>query len=119
MQPHDRVRVRHIIDSCREIEELLIGYEKEGFMEERKLQLSIVKLIEIIGEAASNMSLEFREETGDIPWVDIIGMRNRSIHGYFDMDLEIVWTTAKTEVPELLSQLEPILNEEEFPQSNS
>jgi len=77
-------------------------------MEERKLQLSVVKLIEIIGEAASKMSSEFRDETTDIPWVDIIGMRNRLIHGYFDMDLEIVWTTATTEVPELLSQLESI-----------
>lgn len=113
MLPHDQVRTRHIIDSCREIEELLIGYEREDFLEERKLQLSIVKLIEIIGEAASNMSSEFRDETPDIPWVDIIGMRNRLIHGYFDMDLEIVWTTAKTEVPELLSQLEPILKKEE------
>jgi uncharacterized protein with HEPN domain len=67
--------------------------------------LSLVQLIEIIGEASNGISIETKESMPHVPWSDIIGMRNRLIHGYFDIDLLIVWKTAMEEVPELRSLL--------------
>jgi uncharacterized protein with HEPN domain len=65
------------------------------------LLLSLVKAIEILGEAASRVSEETRSEFCSIPWRDIIAMRNRLIHGYFDINLDIVWKTVTDELPHL------------------
>ena len=73
------------------------------------LMLSLTRLLEIIGEAANGVSESFREEHKDIPWKKIIGMRNRLIHGYFDIDPDIVWETVKTDLPPLVSKLEKII----------
>jgi len=76
------------------------------------LPLSIVKSIEIIGEAASTISKEFRERHEEIPWASIIAMRNRLIHVYFDMDLVRVWDTIKDDLPPLITSLEKIVTQE-------
>lgn len=76
------------------------------------LTLAIVRLIEIIGEAAANVSLERREQLSDIPWSEIVGMRNRVVHAYFDVDFNIVWDTLENNLPLLISQLETILRDE-------
>lgn len=74
------------------------------------LVLAIVKAIEIIGEAASKVTAECRTECSEIPWQDIIGMRHRLIHAYFDINLDIVWQTVTTEMPILITELEKALN---------
>ena len=71
--------------------------------------LSLVKDIEIVGEAASKVSLETRERCGGIPWLDIIDMRNHLIHAYFDVDLNIVWNTITKDLPPLIKELEKII----------
>ena len=85
------------------------GRSFEEFAEDRRTQLSIVKLIEIVGEAASRVDDEFRQANPAIPWRDIVGMRNRLVHGYFDIDLRLVWDTVGTDLPVLIDQLERLL----------
>jgi uncharacterized protein with HEPN domain len=75
----------------------------------RMLLLSLVKAVEIIGEAASRVSPEARAECPGIPWFDIIAMRNRLIHAYFDIDRDIVWRTVSEELPPFIAELEKIL----------
>jgi len=74
------------------------------------LSLSIVHLLEIIGEAANKVSPEFRRKYDKIPWKSIVGMRNRLIHGYYDINLDIVWKTVITDIPPLLEELKKIVN---------
>jgi uncharacterized protein with HEPN domain len=64
--------------------------------------LAIIKSIEIIGEAASKVTDTFKTKNSNIPWNDIINMRNRLIHAYFDVNLDIVWQTVKTDLPDLI-----------------
>ncbi len=70
---------------------------------DRKLCLSLVHLLEIIGEAA--ISPEFRHKNPDLPWTKIAGMRDRSVHGYFDVNLDIVWRTVTEDLPDLAARL--------------
>ena len=77
------------------------------------LLLAIIKSIEIIGEAASKISSACREENDILPWNDIISMRNRLTHGYFDVNLDIVWETFQTDLPDLISALNNIIPKEE------
>lgn len=84
------------------------GLKRPDLEANRQLQHSLVRCITIIGEAASRLSPEFRENHADIPWQDIIGMRNRLIHAYFDIDMDLIWRTVAQELPNLLLKLEPI-----------
>lgn len=67
--------------------------------------------LEVIGEAAGHLTPEFRQQFAEIPWKDIIGFRNIAIHGYFRVDLNIVWEIAHRDVPELMPKLENMLGE--------
>ncbi len=74
------------------------------------LALAIIKELEIIGEAASKVSVAGRASRPMIPWTDIVGMRNRLIHGYFDIDVDLIWNTLTEDLIPLLEQLESIEN---------
>ncbi len=75
--------------------------------------LALLECIEIVGEAASKVSPNTRSVHQDIPWVDIVGMRNRLIHAYFDIDFDRVSDTITTDLPPLISSIEAILAETE------
>ena len=75
------------------------------------LTLSIIKEIEIIGEAASKISNNLTELYLEVPWGDIVGMRNKLIHGYFDVDLDILWNTINKDLPALYNQLQSIISD--------
>ena len=109
MQPHDDIRLRHMLDSAEEAVEFAAGKSRKDFDDNRKLLLAIIKSIEIIGEAASKISEARKAENDNIPWKDIIGMRNRLSHGYFDVNLDIVWQTVKTDLPDLIKALKEII----------
>lgn len=83
------------------------------FKSDRKLHLSVVHLLEIIGEAGSRVSSEFKKRYSEIPWKSVVGMRNRLIHGYFDINLDIVWNTATKDIPSLVKALKEINIDEE------
>lgn len=109
MKDNDRIRIQHIIDAAREALSFVRDIDQENFSKNRMMILSVIKEIEIIGEAASKLSDETKLKYLDIPWKDIVGMRNRLIHGYFDVDVKLVWNTTKINLPPLVSSLEAIL----------
>lgn len=78
---------------------------------DRQLTLALVKEIEIIGEAAARLSDETRGTIADIPWADVIGMRNRLVHVYFDIDLERLWDTVQQDLPQLAAELDKHLSD--------
>ena len=113
MQSHDDIRLKHMLDSAEEAVEFAVGKSRNDLDDDRKLLLAIIKSIEIIGEAASKISEARKAEDDSIPWKDIVGMRNRLSHGYFDVNLDVVWQTVKTDLPNLIKALKKIISPEE------
>jgi uncharacterized protein with HEPN domain len=109
MQRDDLVLCRHIIDAAREAVALTAGTTVEGFAADRKLDLAVVRLLEIIGEASRSVSRAFRETHSDIPWTRMIGMRDRLIHAYWDINREVVWKTVSEDLPPLIAKVESLL----------
>lgn len=105
MRAEDRVRLRHMVEAAESAVQFIAGRQRPDLEEDRMLLFALVRAIEIIGEAASRISAELQATYPDIPWYAIIGMRNRLIHAYFDIDTEIVWQTVTQEIPSLLPQL--------------
>jgi uncharacterized protein with HEPN domain len=101
MRDDDRVRILHMIDAAEAVAEFVAERRTDDLDRDRMLLFALVHAIEIFGEAASELSPEPRAAAPEIPWSAIISMRNRLIHGYFDVDTTIVWKTATVEVPAL------------------
>jgi len=101
-----------MLDAAKEALSFAKNKNRNDLYADRMLALSIVKSIEIIGEAASTVSKEFREKRQGIPWASIIGMRNRLIHAYFDIDLDRVWDTITDDLPPLITAIEKALSQE-------
>lgn len=112
MQKDDLIRLRHMLDAAKEALSFTMGRSRSYLDTNRMLVLSLVKDIEIIGEAASKISVEVKTKNPDIPWIDIIDMRNHLIHAYFDVDLDIVWDTVRQDLPPLITALEKIISQE-------
>jgi len=110
ISPEDRVRLRHMLDAALEIQQYVQSATRRDLDRDPKLVHSLVHLLEIIGEAANQVSAELREKTLDIPWFIIIGMRNRLIHAYFDIDLNVVWSTSTEDVPSVIAELKKLLD---------
>ena len=91
----------------------LITYSQ--FTSSRLHQNAILKAVEIVGEAASQVSIGTRQSQPDIPWGDIVGMRNRLVHAYFEVDIELVWQTVQEDLPLLITQLERIVPQDSDP----
>lgn len=109
MSKDDSVRLRHMMDAAKEAVELAAGKSRCDIENERTLNLSLVRLIEIIGEAANRVSSACRAKYPDIPWLQIVGMRNRFIHGYDDIDFDILCQTISEDLPSLITELEKII----------
>lgn len=111
MPKDDLIRLRHMLDAAKEALSFAKNKNRKNLYDDRMLALSIVKSIEIIGEAASTVSKEFREKHKEIPWASIIAMRNRLIHVYFDIDLDRVWDTITDDIPPLITLLEKAISQ--------
>jgi len=109
MQPDDRVRVLHIIEAAETALEFVSGRERADLDSDRMLLFALIRAIEVIGEAAGQLSEATRSEAPDIPWPLIVSMRNRLIHAYFDINHDMVWKTANDELLQLLPQLKALL----------
>lgn len=81
----------------------------EEFTRDRRTQLSVLKSLEIVGEAAAHVSEDTKDSNVAIPWRSIVGMRNRLVHVYFDIDLPLVWDTVRRHIPALIARLEPMV----------
>jgi uncharacterized protein with HEPN domain len=101
----DRVRLGHMIEAADELSNFIVGRTQSDLESDRMLLFAMVRAIEILGEAASKVSPETRVSAPQVPWSAIVAMRNRLVHGYFDIDTRIVWRTATEEVPALLPLL--------------
>ena len=106
---HDLIRVRHMLEAEQDAINFVRGKTREDLDRDRMLVLAIVKSIEIIGEAASKVTEDFKSAHESIPWNDIVNMRHRLIHAYFDVNLDIVWKTVRNDLPELIAVLNNIL----------
>ena len=103
MNVDDRIRVRHMLDAAREALSFAESRSRVDIDHDRMLLHSIVRNIEILEEAAANVSPEYRESNPQIPWAKLRGMRNRLVHAYFDIDPDIVWDTATQDLPLLVA----------------
>lgn len=110
----DRVRIQHMLDAARKAVSLAAGRDRaELDAEDDPLPYALVQLITVVGEAASRVSSGTRSQLVGIPWPDIVGMRNRLIHAYFDINLDILWATVQDSLPYLIRLLETALSENE------
>jgi uncharacterized protein with HEPN domain len=100
-----------MLDAAIEIQQYVQSSTREDLNRDRKLVHSLVRLLEIIGEAATQMSEELRDNVSEIPWPVLIGMRNRLIHAYFSINLDVVWSTSTEDIPSLIRELKPLLGE--------
>lgn len=106
----DRERLRDINEAIEKIEKYVsIGYE--AFVGDERTQVWIIHHLQVIGEASNHLSDELTEQNQDIPWADIVGLRNILVHQYFGIDLRQVWETAELDMPILKAKVRKILQE--------
>lgn len=103
--------LQDILDSIEEIDAFTSGYNFESFSIDKKTINAVIRSIEVIGEAAKKIPIQIREKHPQIPWKKMAGMRDKLIHEYFGIDLEILWKVSKSELPPLKHQFEQILSE--------
>ncbi len=115
MRENDRIRLHHMLDAAREALSFVTDRERRDLDTDRMLVLALVKSIEIIGEAGARVSEEGRDAAPDVPWLEIVAMRNRLVHVYFDVNLDVVWVTVRQDLPPLIAALQGALNEHETP----
>ncbi len=109
----DLIRLRHMRDHAAEAIAMTRYKKRSDLEQDRMLELALVRLMEIIGEAAGRVSPETRAQLPGLPWSDIVAMRNRLIHGYDSVDPDILWTTIKDDLPYLLKAVDRLLKEME------
>lgn len=110
MSRHDEaVYLRHMLDFSAEAMALLRGKSRADLDSDRTLNLAVVRLLELIGEAAHRVSPETRNRFGDIPWRQVVSMRNHLIHGYDAIDFDIVWQVVQEDLPHLAKSLRRVL----------
>jgi len=101
MKLHDSVYLAHILDAINQIETYSANLSFEQFSQARLVQDGVIRQLEIIGEASHNLSDDFRDQYPELPWSQIISLRNRLIHAYFDTNLGIVWEIVQNDIPSL------------------
>jgi uncharacterized protein with HEPN domain len=118
MSKNDTLRIpdylEHIVEAIERIDSYLTDTDEVAFLQDKKTQDAVVRNFEIIGEAAHNIELyhsAFAAAHPDIPWTVVYAMRNRVAHGYFKVDLEMVWKTIYTDLPQLHTQITLLLKE--------
>ena len=112
MSKHDdRVSLKDMLSHAGEAVNILGITEREDLGRDRVMQLALTRLVEIIGEAANRVYQVTRQKYPEIPWPQIIGMRNRLIHGYDVIDYNLLWDTVANDLPPLIMSLEEIFND--------
>jgi len=106
----DNLRLYHILEAVDAVKSFIVGISKGTFDSDYEKQSAIIRQFEIIGEAASHLSPEFKKRHKDIDWSKVVGMRHKMIHDYFEVDKDIVWFTAVQDLPILKKQIKKILD---------
>jgi uncharacterized protein with HEPN domain len=106
---NDEATLLDIYEAGRRIAAFIEGMQADDFRRDQKTQAAVQHQIMVIGEAAKHLSAEFREAHAGVPWNMIARMRDRLIHGYSTVDINVVWDTALEGIPQLLRALEPLV----------
>ncbi|MBW7865873.1 MAG: DUF86 domain-containing protein [Candidatus Hydrogenedentes bacterium] len=106
----DCVRLRHMVDAAREAMSFVAGRSRAELDSDAMLSRALVNCLAVVGEAAARLSPESRACDTSIPWPQIVGMRNRLIHAYFDIDQDEVWLTVTEDLPTLADRLQSLLD---------
>jgi uncharacterized protein with HEPN domain len=97
-----------MLAAARDARTFAAGRVETDLAGDKQLTLALLKCVEIIGEAAARVGDDTRAKYPALPWADVIGMRNRLVHVYFDIDLSLLWTTVADDLPVLIRELERI-----------
>ena len=111
----DRNRIEHMLEAARYALSFVQSRSRGDLDTDAQLRLAVLRALEVVGEAAGRVTPETRAAHPRIPWQLAVSSRNRLIHAYFDIDLDIVWTTVTKALPDLVSMLEAILRSEDGP----
>lgn len=106
---HNEIYLRHILDEIIFLLKTTENLNYDSFFENEMYTRAFSRSFEIIGEAAKNLSLDFRKTHTDIEWKKISGMRDKIIHQYFNVDYELLWDVIKTKLPEIKNKIEKLL----------
>lgn len=109
IDPENNRRLQHILEATKHIADFLDGVSKEEFENDYEKQSAVIRQFEIIGESAGRLSPDFTKKHKEIEWSKVIGMRHKMIHDYFDVDVNIVWTTATDDTTLLKIAIKKIL----------
>ena len=95
-----------MLAAARDAGSFVAGKTESALAGDRQLTLALLKCVEIVGEAAARIGPEIRARYPRVPWAHVVGMRNRLVHNYFDVDLSLLWTTVVDDLPALVAMLE-------------
>lgn len=109
MSPRDVVYVGHMLDTARKAVSKTQGLSRQAYDDDENLRLALTHLVQVIGEAARQVSREFSGAHPEVPWTDIVGMRHKVVHDYLGVDEDIVWQVVTDDLPRLVAALEPIV----------
>lgn len=110
MESKDLVRLKHMLDSTEAILSFIKGKRRTSLDKDRLLLSAVLRELEIIGEAANKISDKTKKQFSHFPWKELIGMRNRLIHAYFDVDHDIIWKTVREYLPDFHRQLQETIS---------
>ena len=110
MHAEDRIRLLNMVEASQAAMRFVAGRQRADLQTDQMLLFAVIRAIEVLGEASNKVSEEVRAANPNIPWKAIVGMRNRLIHAYFDVDTDMVWETLQLEIPAVLIDLEMLLN---------
>lgn len=106
-----RTYLEDVLEAAEKIDRFTEGMTYETFIDDEKTVDAVLRNFEVMGEAAKNVPDDLREEHDHVPWAEMAGMRDKLIHGYTTVDLEIVWTTVNEDVPELIPAVRAVLDD--------
>jgi uncharacterized protein with HEPN domain len=108
----DTVALLHMRDNATEAISIAKGHSRNDLDTNRLLALSLIRLVEVIGEAAGRVSTKIKDVYPQIPWKEIVGTRNRLIHGYDEIDYDVLWRIVSVELTPLVEKIQEIIKNE-------
>ena len=109
---HEQSFLKDILLACRKIEAIVSATNEDAFLNDEVLPAAVLHHLTVIGEAISRLSVDLRQRHTEVPWRQIVAVRHRIVHAYFELDWQILWDAATVDIPELRRQIHDILTTE-------
>ena len=113
-KPNNRLRLKHILSAISQVEKHVDGFDVEEFRRDERTLSAVLWQLIVVGKATSHLTLELKDSNAHVQWQSASAARNRLVHGYFDIDPEIIWDIVTNDLPFLRLQVEKILEEIEI-----